>query len=285
MTQILPALVLLVPALYLLAWVNYALLFFTDHPLVRKTATPFLLGVLGLHFLTLLGQAGTMRRCPMGNLPEVLSVIVLSVVAVYLVLEHRQNNRYTGVFLLALVVPVAVVSFSAAPAGAVSTNVSKLLKSPLFSLHTSLALLGYAALTVCAVYGFMFLLLHRALKRQTFGLVFQRLPSLDGLAAMTVHAAVIGFAALTLTIVVGMLWGMRAIRGDLLQVSGGLWSDPKIALTVLVWAVYGVAILARFFLKWSNRRVVLLFLAGFVMAVLAVVVLNTWLHTFHRFTT
>lgn len=282
MTQILPALGLLVPVLYVLAWANYALLFFRDHPLARRTATPFLVSVLGVHLLTLVVQAGVMRRCPMGNLPEVLSVLVLSVVAVYLVLEHRQGNRYTGVFLLALVAPVAVIAFAVpVPDG----PVSKLLKSPLFGVHTTLALLGYASLTVCAVYGIMFLLLHRALKRQTFGLVFQRLPSLDGLAGMTVSAAVIGFVALTLTIAVGILWGIRAVEQNLSLNAASFWSDPKIYFTVLVWAVYGMAILARFLLRWSNRSVVLLFLAGFVMAVLAVVVLNTWLHTFHRFTT
>lgn len=281
MTQLGSVLVILVPALYALAWADYALLFFRDHPLARRTASPLLLATLALHLLTLSLQAAALRRCPMGSFPEVLSILVICVAAVYLVLETRQGNRYTGVFVLGLLLPVTLISFTLpAPDG----PVSKLLKSPLFGLHTTLALLGYAAFAVCAIYCVMYLLLHRTLKRQVFGLIFQRLPSLDGMAAMTVGAAVIGFASLTLTIAVGILWGARVAPSELMPAGGSFWSDPKILFTVVVWAVYGVAISARFLLRWPNRSVVLLFLAGFVMAVFAVIILNTWLHTFHRFT-
>jgi ABC-type uncharacterized transport system permease subunit len=282
MNQLLPVLIPLVPVVYALAWADYALLFFRDLPLARRTVTPSLVAAAGLHLLTLFVHAAVVRRCPMGNLPEILSVLVLSVVGVYLVLETRQANRYTGVFLLALVVPVTVISLSIpVPTG----PANKLLKSPLFGMHTGLALLGYAAFNVCAAYGVMFLLLRRALKRQAFGLIFQRLPSLDGMAEMTVTAAVIGFAALTLTIGVGMYWGLRAVQSDLLHVTGGFWRDPKIYFTFAVWAVFGLAILVRYVLRWSYRAVVLILLAGFVLAVLAVIALNTWVHTFHRFTT
>jgi HemX protein len=280
MTGLLNLLSVLLPVLYALVWADYALLFFRDDPLARRTVTPALLGVAGLHLVTLFVHAAAVRRCPMGNLPEILSVIALAVVAVYLFLEHRRKNRYTGVFVLALVVALIIVSSSLKPPAG---PVSKLLKSPLFGVHTLMALLGYSSFAVCAVYAVMFLLLHRALKRQAFGLVFQRLPSLEGLAGMTVSAAVIGFSALTLTMAVGMIWGSHALRENLIQ--GSFWNDPKIYLTALVWAVYGIGIVARFGLKWSNRHSVVLFLAAFVVAVLSVVALNTVLHTFHNFTT
>jgi len=282
MAALLKLLETLVPVLYALAWANYALLFLRDLPISRKTATASLLLALGAHLLLVFGHAFEARRCPMGSFREVLSVLVLAVGAVYLVLEARQKNRYTGVFLLSLILPLSVVAMLLPPA---QGPASDLLKSPLFGLHTSLALLGYAALIVSTVYGVMYLLLHRALKRRAFGLVFRRLPSLEGLSDMTVGAAVITFAALTLTILVGILWGHHAAATKQIVLQGSLWSDPKISFTVLVWALYGLGILARYTLRWSNRSVVYLFLAGFVMAVLAVVLLNTWLATFHRFTT
>lgn len=268
----------MVPLLYAAAWGNYAYLFFRETTFGRRTATPLLLVTAAIHWAGIVLIAIQHRRCPLGNLPEVLSVIAFSVAAIYLLLERREGNRHTGAFVLALVVPIMVVSSSTPPSGAPP---SPLLKSPLFGLHTTLALIGYASFLVSAVYSAMFLLLHRALKQRRFGLVFQRLPALEGLAGMAVTAAAIGFASLTLTVIVGVIWGSRALTPE--QLPRGFWSDPKLLLTLLVWAVYGAALLARTAFRWTHRRTIVLFLAAFVVAVLAVVALNTILPTFHRF--
>lgn len=271
---------ILVPLLYVLAWGNYVLLFFRDGGGARRTVTPFLLVAAAVHWTSIVSTAMTHRRCPLGNLPEVLSVLAFAVVVVYVVLERRQGNKHTGPFLLGLVIPIAIVASAVAPS---VQEPSPLLKSPLFGLHTTMALLGYAAFLVCTVYGAMYLLMHHALKARSFGLVFHRLPSLDGLASMATGGAVIGFLALTATIGVGMIWGASALQQAMLP--DGFWGDPKIALTLLVWVVYGLGLAARFLLRWSNRPTMVLFLAAFVVAVLAVVALNTVLPTFHRFTT
>lgn len=271
---------ILVPLLYVATWAGYTLLFFRDAPGARRTVTPLLLGTAAVHWIAIVSTAMAHRRCPLGNLPEVLSVLAFSVVVVYLVLERRQQNKYSGMFLLALVIPVMIVSSAVSPA---LQEPSPLLKSPLFGLHTTMAILGYAAFLVCTVYGVMFLLMHHALKARTFGLVFHRLPSLDGLATMAVSAALIGFLALSSTIIIGMIWGSHALDPSALP--NGLWGDPKISLTLLVWLVYGAALAARFVLRWRNRAIMWLFLAAFAVAVLAVVALNTVLTTFHNFTT
>lgn len=268
----------LIPLLYAAAWVNYALLFLREPPLSRRTTRPLLLLAAAIHWTGIVWIALQHRRCPLGNLPEVLSVIAFAVAVVYLVLERRHGNRHTGVFVLALVVPLTIIASATPPGG----PPSPLLKSPLFGLHTTMALAGYASFLVCTVYSVMFLLLHHALKRRRFGLVFQRLPALEQLAAMAVGAAVIGFAALTVTMGVGLLWGSRVLRPE--QLPAGFWNDPKLWLTFLVWAIYGLALLARTRLRWTHRRTVVLFLTAFVVAVLAVVAVNTILPTFHRFT-
>lgn len=262
----------LLAALYFLAGINYAVLFFRGASVSRRTATPFLLSVAVLHLAAVGIRSSVYGRCPLGDFPEVLSLLALSLVAVYLVLEFRQRNPYTGVFLLALVVPIMIASAALQP-GAGSD--SPLLRTMWFGFHTTLALLGYAGFAVSAVYAFMFLLLHRALKRQTFGLIFDRLPPLDVLARMTEGAAVIGFLALTIASAIGILWGSRLISG--------FWSDPKILLTFVIWGVYGAGILARYRLRWSSRPIAVLFLTGFLVVVISVVMLNTILRTFHAF--
>lgn len=271
---------LLVPLLYVATWAGYTLLFFRDSPEARRAVTPLLLGTAAVHWISIVSTAVAFRRCPLGNLPEVLSVLAFAVIVVYLVLERRQQNKYTGMFLLALVIPIMIVSAAVSPT---LQEPSPLLKSPLFGLHTTMAILGYAAFLVCTVYGIMFLLMHHALKARTFGLVFHRLPSLDGLATMAVTGAVIGFLALGGTIIIGMIWGANAL--DAARLPNGFWGDPKVALTLLVWLAYGLALGARFVLRWRSRAIMWLFLAAFAVAVLAIVALNTVLSTFHDFTT
>ena len=269
----------LVPLLYVAAWGNYALFFFRDPPFSRRTASPLLAVAAAAHGTGIVSTALAHHRCPLGNLPEILSVLAFGVVAVYLLLERRQRNKYSGMFLLTPVVPIMIVVSSLAPALQAPPD---LLRSPLFGLHTTMALLGYASFLVCTVYGVMYLLLYRTLKARAFGLVFHRLPSLDGLAGMAVGAATMGFLALTATITLGLVWGSQAPAGALLP--HGLWGDPKIGLTLLVWAAYGAGIATRYVFRWSNRPTMVLFLCAFVVAVLTVVALHTVLPTFHDFT-
>ncbi len=64
----------------------------------------------------------------------------------------------------------------------------------MFGLHAGMAILGYSAFAVSAIYGFLFLLLYHDLKSTHFGLIYRRLPSLDVLAKMNIRAAVLGLA-------------------------------------------------------------------------------------------
>ncbi len=104
-------------------------------------------------------------------------------------------------------------------------------------------------------------MLYRALKRKSFGLVFERLPPLDVLASMGIGATLIGWALLSATILLGFAMG-------------GLWSaigDPT-TLTVLgVWGGDAVAVGGYFALGWRGARTVYLSLFGFACALLAMV--------------
>lgn len=262
----------LLPGLYLVAGVNYALLFFRGSSLARRTVTPVLVVTALVHLVAIGLRSASAGRCPLADFSEVLSLLAFAVVVVYLILETHQRNPYTGMFLLSLVMPLALASVLV---GHREGPVSELLRTAWFGFHTTFALLGYAAFAVSAVYAFMFLLLHRALKRRTFGLVFDRLPPLEVLGRMTLGAALIGFVALTLAMGIGVAWGARVIKG--------FWADPKLHLTLLVWAVYGLGLLGRLVFKLPNRRMAIVFLTGFAVAVVVVVMLNTILQTFHTF--
>jgi ABC-type uncharacterized transport system permease subunit len=209
----------------------------------------------------------------MASLCETLSIVALALALVYLVIETWRKNRTTGVFVL----PFAFILQLIAVIGIEPTReIKPILRDPLFGVHTGTATLGYAAFFVAAVYGVMHLLFHRALRRKNFGLLFERLTSLDVLARMNRGAMLVGFAILTLGVALGMIWAARAEIPD-------YWLDPKVLLTVLFWAVFGLALLAHYALRWPAKRVAWMSLLGFALMVMSTLAVNLLLPSWHRF--
>ncbi|MCL4550393.1 MAG: cytochrome c biogenesis protein, partial [Bacteroidetes bacterium] len=92
-------------------------------------------------------------------------------------------------------------------------KVPEVLRNRLLGLHVISALLGYSGIIISAVYGVLFWLLYRNLKENKFGLIFNRLPSLEILEKLSFYAAVIGFILLTLAIVIGIICLPQFERG------------------------------------------------------------------------
>lgn len=274
MQTLLDLLTALLPLLYGLAVANYAVYFVRRDSFAERTCTPFLLGIFVIHigFFVLRGLA--FQRVPLANLPEVLSAIALAVTAVYLYVERVQEARSTGVFLISM---AAVVQLAAStflphmPPG----KAPLLFQTSLWSLHTAAVVLGYSAFLVSAVYAVMFGLLYRALKRKRFGLMFERLPSLDVLARVGMIAALIGLTFLTAVIAIGVLMSARLVPH--------FYSDPKFISSLVVWAVYALAVSAYFLLGWRGARAVVLSAVGFGLALLMMLGSTFLWRTFHSF--
>ncbi|MEK7704009.1 MAG: cytochrome c biogenesis protein CcsA [Myxococcota bacterium] len=263
----------LLPLLYGVAAVNYAVYFARRDPFAERTCTRFLVGVVTLHFVFLVLRAVHLGRYPIAMFPEYLTVVAFAVAGVYLYVERIQRSKATGAFIIALVTVLQVAASTSLPH--VGAPKSEYLASPLFGLHTMAAVLGYSALAVGAVYGVMFLLLFRALKRKNFGLLFERLPSLDVLASMGFGATLLGWLFLTATILIGTAMS--------LQLFPGFYRDPKFIITLFVWLFYGLAVAAYFLLGWRGARLVYLSLGGFAIAIVSVVGSHLVWHSFHAF--
>ncbi|MEZ4272577.1 MAG: cytochrome c biogenesis protein CcsA [Myxococcota bacterium] len=263
----------LLPLLYALAAVNYLVFFVHQAPFAQRTCTLFLAGTCLLHFAYLLLRVVHFERSPIVGLPELTTVIALAVAGVYLYVERIQGNMFTGAFIVPM---VALLQFSASATMPETVNLKDdLLSSPLFGLHAVLAVLGYSAFAVGAVYGVMFLLLYRALKRKTFGLLFNRLPSLDQLANMGFWATFLGWLFLSATILLGVLMSLNAFPN--------FYRDAKFIGTVMVWMVYGASVTAYFGLRWRGARLVYISLVGFVFALIAVMGSTYIWDSFHSF--
>ena len=105
--------------------------------------------------------------------------------------------------------------------------------------HVITAALACAAVVLSGLYGFLYLLLLRQMKRQTFGALFQRLPDLTQLAQMTRRSALAGFGGLALGVNVG--FAIAHSTGT----SGFHYADPTVALVLGVWVHFGLIAFSR----------------------------------------
>lgn len=261
------------PALYALAFVFYLLFFVRRNKIAARLAKPALVLAIVEHAGYSVLRALAYHHHPMASLCETLSIVALALALVYLVIETWRKNKATGVFVLPFVLVLQLISMVCIEP---TREIQPILRDPLFGMHTGTVTLGYAAFFLAAIYAVMHLLFHRALKRKDFGLLFERLTSLDVLARMNRGAILVGFAFLTLGLVFGLIWASRVPIPD-------YWFDPKVLMTLLFWAVFGFALLAHYGLRWASSKVAWISLAGFALMVLTTATVNLVLSSWHRF--
>ena len=268
-------LVAVLPLLYGLAAVNYLVYFLRDDSFAERTCSRFLGICVAVHILFTTLWSVHHGHHPVSSLPEALSVIGLSVACVYLYLEQIQKHRSTGAFIVPVVVVFQVAASSLLPQAPTAEAASAFAGNPLFGFHIIMAVFGYSAFSLSAVYGAMFVLMYRSLKGGRFGLVFERLPSLDVLAGMAFGATILGWGMLTVAIILGVMMSLEYFPG--------FYRDAKFISTLAVWLVYGTAVGAYFGLNWRGARAVYLSLTGFVFAIVATVGSSFVWSTFHAF--
>ncbi len=232
-----------------------------------------------IHLLYLVLCTVEYRHVPVANVWEVFTFVAFAMVAVYLALEWRWKDQATGVFLL---VPVLFFQVLSSAFVTHTREVEEILRSPLFGLHVLSAMLGYVALSVAAVYGSMYILLHRELKKHRVGLIFRRLPNLETLSRLNMGAVLFGWTGLTLAIVLGSVWARALTSSGWLQ--GTFYTDPKFLLTLALWALYGLTLGGRFFFRWPNRQLAYLTIVSFFLMVASSLAVNLILPSFHQFT-
>ena len=185
----------------------------------------------------------------------------------------RTRTGTTGFFILLL-----ALAFQTASSLFVkdSPQIPAYLHSYVLGFHVSAALLGYTAISLSAVYGLLYLLLYREMKSTRFGVIYARLPNLEMLETMSDNAVVFGFIALTVAIVIGILWLPRVFQ------EYSYW-DPKLIGTIGIWLLYAAGLAAKKILGWQGRKTMIIALVAFGFVFLSMTVINLYLSSFHRF--
>jgi HemX protein len=266
------------PVGYLVALVGYLIVFVEPDTRWARPVTAFTWVVVLLHGAYLVTSGVEFGHIPLANTWESLTFVAFAVALVYLFLEWQMEERATGAFLLAGVLFLQILSSAFITH---SDDVPAILRSSMFGIHVTTALLGYVALAVSAVYGVMYLVQYRQLKQKHVGLLFQRLPNLETLSRLNVRALALGWVGLTVAILAGTAWAVTLARTGQLEVN--LLVDPKFLMTIGLWLVYGVCLAGLYVMRWPKSTLATLSVVAFALMLASSLMVTLVIPSFHDF--
>ncbi|MFT5314803.1 MAG: HemX protein [Candidatus Krumholzibacteriia bacterium] len=271
----------LMTPVYLIVWACYMRLFITDSLFAHKWSTRFALAAVVLDTAAMVHLGLELKRLPMGGTLEFLGLLALALLVTYLLIEMRQVNKHTGFLITGMAfVCKLLADLLTSPV----PEVNPYLSDPGFAGHALFILIAYTALSLSFLYAVLYLILARQLNRRRFGLLFRRLPSLDGLERMSIGAVEIGAPMLFVGLSLGHLWmyNLAHILAPELATSLSPY-DPKILVSWIVFAAFAVILVGYRFLDWRGRRMVTLTAIAYLCLVLAMGLLNHYAPSFHKF--
>jgi len=140
--------------------------------------------------------------------------------------------------------------------------------------HIALIFTGYAALFLSFGASLLYLVQERSLKSKKAAGMMSRLPALEVIDQIGYRSLLLGFPFMTLGLIAGTVVAQATFgRVDFL--------DPKVLLSVLMWAVYMIMLYTRWNAGWRGRRAAYLATGAFVAAVVAWAA--NYFSTIHRF--
>lgn len=266
-------LVVAMPLLYVVLVGIYASSFFGKIPSVEPFKTPALILTVVLHVLYIGLRTVAFDHPPITTVFEIMTMLAACIAVAYTYIELRTKASNTGVFILLLACVFQVVSSLYIRD---LSEIAPILRSRLLGFHVTTALLGYTAISLSAVYGFLYLMLYREIKSSSFGLIYNRLPNLEMLEKMSSKSEIFGFIMLTVAIAIGLIWLPRAFDNF-------SYLDPKLVGTMAVWVLYATSLAAKKRLGWQGRKMMIVSLIAFGFVFLSMTVINMYLSGFHSF--
>lgn len=264
---------ILLPFLYIITFVFYSYDFMKGGKRFANSKRLFLFLSIFFHLFYLLLRTIYFDHPPITNVFEIYTVLAFAISFSYFILELVTDIRGTGPFIIIISILFQTISSFYIQD---LFQVKEVLRSHLLGIHVFTALLGYSAITISAVYGILYLILYKDIKRNRFGLIFDRMPSLDVLEKLSFYSAIIGFILLTWTIIIGIIWLPKAFPKF-------SYADPKLIGTFTVWILYGIGLSSKIFGKWQGKKVIILSILGFVIAIISTIITNFLAKSFHSF--
>ena len=264
---------------YLFSTILYTIFFIFKLEKLGKVATWFtaaalLIQTIGIGLRWYESYEMGIGRAPLTNMYESVIFFAWTIVALYLFIEWKFKSRIIGVCS----VPFAFLAMAYA---SLSTNINKTitplvpaLQSNWLISHVVTCFIGYAAFTIAAGLGIMYLIKNRN-PNATTGLIAS-LPSLKVIDTITHNVLIFGFIWLTIGIITGAVWANSAW--------GRYWSwDPKETWSFITWAIYAITLHVRFTRGWKGQRIAWLAILGFASVLFTYYGVNFLLSGLHSY--
>src|SRR5256712_4319829 len=157
---------------------------------------------------------------------------------------------------------VFLLTFVAATGQQPFLSMSPGLRTGWLFAHIALIFTGYAALFLSFGASLLYLVQESSLKSKNPCRIFSRLPALEVIEEIGYRSLLLGFPFMTLGLIAGSIVAQTTYgRVNLL--------DPKIFLSLLMWAVYMVMVFTRWNAGWRGRRAAYLAAGAVLAAVIA----------------
>lgn len=244
----------------------------TDREPYGKVSNGLLLLGFVIHWFALYAVARAAHAVPYHDLTASMSFFSWVVVLSYgiLLLRHRESS--TGPFLIPIALLFLCASLLAHPVGQVAMKNPKL-TGPLFAFHVTLALVGYAALSIAFVLAQLYLIQNRQIRSRKLGLFFSRLPALEVLSRLHHTAALIGVSTLSVATMLGLISAHTKWES--------FW-DLKLLFTGLVIVLYLFTLFPRW-IGWGGKKIALLSVTGFMFVLFSYTIVNLFFSKGHTF--
>lgn len=273
MLETIHMLTILLPVFYGVTFFVYLYDFVKDKNSLSNAKRIFLFITLSVHILYLLARTIEFDHPPITNKFEIFTLLAFSISFAYFILELLTDVRGTGLFIILFSLIFQIISSIFIED---LTEVAEVLRNRLLGLHVISAILGYSGFTLSAVYGILYMMLYKEIKLKKFGLIFNRLPSLETLDKLCFSSVVIGFVLLTFAIIIGIIWLPSAFPNF-------SYFDPKLISTALVWLIFGFMIAAKIAANWQGKKIVRFSLIGFSLMIISNVLFTMFSNSFHTF--
>ena len=213
-------------------------------------------------------QSGQLATVSIHNSESLLAFLIM---VVFMLAYLIYKTTTPGIVIFPL---VFLLTFIAATGQQPLVFASVAVKHGWLAVHVLMIFTGYAALFLSFGASILYLLQERALKSKSASGLFARLPSLQVIADIGYRSLMVGFPFMTLGLIAGSVVAEATYgRIDFL--------DPKILLSVLMWAVYLLMVFTRLNAGWRGRRAAMLASAAFVTAIVAWIA--NYFSAMHRF--
>lgn len=212
-------------------------------------------------------------RAPLTNMYESVIFFAWTIVAIYLVIEYKFKTRVIGAFAM----PFAFLAMIYASfADGITREITPLvpaLQSNWLIAHVVTCFIGYAAFTVAAALGVMYLI--KGDDALTEGQA-ELLPAKKVLDEIIHKTIIYGFIWLSAGIITGAIWADSAW--------GTYWSwDPKETWSLITWFLYAGTLHVRYTRGWDGTRIAWLSIVGFASVIFTYYGVNFLLSGLHSY--